>query len=71
MSRTTGNTEVTPVCKEEHIHQDYKKKFMGGNTNFSGKIFDVTSRDAVHQFSETIKAVWQTMWDRSTRMEGY
>jgi hypothetical protein len=44
---------------------------MGGNTNFSGKIFDMTSRDAVHQFSETIKAVWQTMWDRSTRMEGY
>jgi hypothetical protein len=23
----------------------------------SGKIFDVTSRDAVHQFSETIKAI--------------
>jgi hypothetical protein len=39
------------------VQQDYKKKFVGGNINLSGKIFDVTSRDAVHQFSETIKAI--------------
>jgi hypothetical protein len=48
-----------------------QEEVYGREYQFSGKIFDVTSRDAVHQFSETIKAVWQTMWDRSTRMEGY
>jgi hypothetical protein len=41
----------------QNVQREYKKKFMGGNTNLSGKIFDVTSRDAVHQFSETIKAI--------------
>jgi hypothetical protein len=41
----------------QNVQQEYKKKFMGGNTNLSGKIFDVMSRDAVHQFSETIKAI--------------
>jgi len=35
----------------------FRKKFTGGNINLSGKIFDVASKDAVHQFSETVKAI--------------
>lgn len=33
------------------------KKFMGGNTNLQGKVFEITARDAVHQFTETMKAI--------------
>jgi hypothetical protein len=33
------------------------KKFMGGNTNLQGKVFEISSRDAVHQFAETVKAI--------------
>jgi hypothetical protein len=33
------------------------KKFVGGNSSLSGKIFDVSSRDAIHQYADTIKAI--------------
>jgi hypothetical protein len=33
------------------------KKFLGGNPSLNGKIFDVNSREAVHQFSDTVKAI--------------
>jgi hypothetical protein len=33
------------------------KKFIGGNQNLSGKTFEVTNREAIHQFSETLKAI--------------
>ncbi len=33
------------------------KKFLGGNINLQGKIFEINARDAVHQFAETIKAI--------------
>jgi hypothetical protein len=33
------------------------KKFVGGNTNLQGKVFEISSRDAVHQFAETVKAI--------------
>jgi hypothetical protein len=33
------------------------KKFMGGNTNPHGKVFEINSKDAVHQLSETVKAI--------------
>jgi hypothetical protein len=35
----------------------YNKKFLGGNAQLQGKIFEITAKDAVHQFAETIKAV--------------
>jgi len=34
-----------------------QKKFVGGNSNLSGKIFDVSSKDAIHQFAKTLKAI--------------
>jgi hypothetical protein len=33
------------------------RKFAGGNTNLQGKVFEITSKDAVHQFAETVKAI--------------
>jgi len=59
---STGTMNQMPLQKGnnknlQNVQRDYKKKFVGGNTNLSGRIFDVTSRDAVHQFSETIKAI--------------
>jgi hypothetical protein len=32
------------------------KKFQGRNTNLQGKIFEISAKDAVHQFTETVKA---------------
>jgi len=34
-----------------------RKKFVGGSASLSGRIFDISSKDAVHQFSETVKAI--------------
>jgi hypothetical protein len=33
------------------------KKFIGGNQSLLGKVFEVPSREAIHQFSETLKAI--------------
>jgi hypothetical protein len=33
------------------------KKFTGGNTSLQGKVFEISARDAVHQFTETVKAI--------------
>jgi hypothetical protein len=33
------------------------KRFMGENTSLYGKTFDINSREAVHQFAETVKAI--------------
>ncbi len=33
------------------------KKFTGANESLKGKVFDVTSREAVHQFADTLKAI--------------
>jgi hypothetical protein len=33
------------------------KKFLGGNTSLQGKIFEINARDAVHQFTDTMKAI--------------
>jgi hypothetical protein len=58
-SRTASSSQAQKENNKnlQNVQREYKKKFMGGNTNLSGKIFDVTSRDTVHQFSETIKAI--------------
>jgi hypothetical protein len=32
------------------------KRFTGGNTSLQGKVFEISARDAVHQFTETVKA---------------
>jgi hypothetical protein len=33
------------------------KNFQGGNSSLYGKVFEVNSQEAVHQFSETVKAI--------------
>jgi hypothetical protein len=33
------------------------KKFVGGNSSLGGKIFDVSLRDAIHQYADTVKAI--------------
>lgn len=33
------------------------KKFLGGNTNLQGKIFEISAKDAVQQFTNTIKVI--------------
>jgi len=64
----TATTNVTMVAgqgqKENNKNianaKDYyggSKKFTGANDSLKGKIFDVTSRDAVHQFADTLKAI--------------
>jgi hypothetical protein len=33
------------------------RKFVGGNANLQGKVFEISSKDAVHQYAETVKAI--------------
>lgn len=33
------------------------KKFTAGNTSLQDKVFEISSRDAVHQFTETVKVI--------------
>ncbi len=33
------------------------KKFVGGNASLQGKTFEINVRDAVHQYTETVKAI--------------
>ena len=42
-----------------NIREGYggSKRFTGANDSLKGKIFDVSSRDAVHQFADTLKAI--------------
>jgi hypothetical protein len=67
VNRGTGVTNVTTttVSQKENSktaantkeHHGGSKKFTGANEALRGKIFDVTSREAVHQFSDTLKAI--------------
>ena len=48
------------LMHKEHkavMHLNTIKKFLGGNAQLQRKIFEITAKDAVHQFAETIKAV--------------
>jgi len=33
------------------------KTFTGGNSSLQGKIFDMSLRDAIHQFACTVKSI--------------
>jgi len=37
--------------------QKTNKRFMGGNIGLQGKTFEISSRDAVHQYTETLKVI--------------
>jgi hypothetical protein len=41
------------------------KKFVGGNANLQGKIFEINTREAVHQFTDTRLLI---MWVKNTPM---
>jgi hypothetical protein len=56
MSSTTG-TSNKENSKNAGIVNSGNKKFMGGNSTSCGKVFAVNSREAVHRFSETVKAI--------------
>jgi len=56
MSSTTG-TSNKENSKNAGIVNSGNKKFMGRNSTLCGKVFAVNSREAVHQFSETVKAI--------------
>jgi len=36
--------------------QKTNKRFMGGNISLQGKTFEISSRDAVYQYTDTLKA---------------
>jgi hypothetical protein len=37
--------------------QKQNKRFMGGNASLHGKTFEIISKDSVHYFAETVKAI--------------
>ena len=57
MCITTATTQNDPNNNKNNSTKYQGKKFVGGNTSLRGKIFDVSSRDAIHQYADTIKAI--------------
>jgi hypothetical protein len=58
MCITTATTQNDPNNNKNNSTRGYQgKKFVGGNTSLRGKILDVSSRDAIHQYADTIKAI--------------
>ncbi len=50
-NKNAGNTSQQKECTGG------AKKFLGGNSQLHGRTYDVTSRDSIHQFTETTKAI--------------
>jgi len=50
-NKNAGNINAT---KE---YQGAAKKFLGGNSQLSGRTYDATGRDLIHQFAEATKAI--------------
>jgi len=63
MSETSNTTENN---KNAGNKTGGNKKFMGGNQKLSRKTFEVTSREAIHQFSETLKSIADYMGQEYT-----
>ena len=55
MSNTTNKENNKNAANNTSIMQ--KKRFMGGNSSLQGKTFEITSKDSVHYFAETVKAI--------------
>jgi hypothetical protein len=59
---STATTATVGIGKENHKNagnvpgKNYKK-FTGGNVSLQGKVFEINTRDAVHQFTNTVKAI--------------
>jgi hypothetical protein len=50
-STTNGNKENNKNAQNSNNGKDFKK-FTGINQSLQGKVFEVNSKDAVHQFAE-------------------
>jgi hypothetical protein len=71
MSTTTGlntgqkennkNLGNTKTCKDT-----FRKKFVGGNASLAGRVFNISSKDAVRQFSETEKTITDYVGQENT-----
>jgi hypothetical protein len=57
MCITSMTTTQKDNSKASTTKENQGKKFNGGNSSLSGKIFDVSSRDAIHQFADTVKTI--------------
>ena len=60
MKTTTSSKKITRILATPLNNsggKEVSKKFSGGNTNLSGKFFDVSSQDSIHQFADTMKAI--------------
>ena len=57
----SGTPSKTTATKENNRNAGNtiggNKKFMGGNQSLSGKVFEVTSRESIHHFAETLKSI--------------
>ncbi len=61
-----NNKNATNTNGTNNNWSNSNKKFVGGNSQLQGKIFEITSRDSVHQFAETIKAIADYMGQEYT-----
>jgi len=59
MSSTKENNKNASNAQGTQSNSGLKmnKNFLGGNTQLHGKTFEITSRDAIHQFADTVKAI--------------
>ncbi len=57
MSTTTGKENNKNTSNTGGGGFKGAKKFVGGNVNLQGKTFEINSREAVHQFTDTIKVI--------------
>lgn len=54
MSTKEKNKNVTNTGSSSYKGN---KKYTGGNTSLQGKMFEISSGDAMHQFTKTVKAI--------------
>ncbi len=61
MSTTTRPTPSVGAGGKENnkntANKKYTNKFVGGNPNLHGKTFEISGKDTVHQFADTVKAI--------------
>jgi len=53
---TKENNKNTGNINQQKESTGVHKKFLGGNGHLHRKVYEVTSRDSIHQFMETTKA---------------
>jgi hypothetical protein len=52
VKENNNNSRNTMQSKKQR-----NKTFTGGNSSLQGKIFDMSLRDAIHQFACTVKSI--------------